>query len=129
MKPPTERIDGHTGGNWTLNAHQLITPDDWIATVTNVPKWESNARLLLLAQSAPHDCDVPGCPGPEVARKLEDAEEMARVLLLLMEHAFHALNSYEDAGTDAYGIGHGDCKRLEDACAAAAAILALWEGR
>lgn len=37
---------------------------------------EEDATLLALAPTAPHDCDVPGCPGAENKRKLAGAANL-----------------------------------------------------
>lgn len=36
------------------------------------------AKLFALSDTAPHDCDVPGCPGPVNKRKLEALEELVK---------------------------------------------------
>lgn len=41
----------------------------------------ANARLVALAPTAPHECDVPGCPGAETKRKLEAAAAVVKALM------------------------------------------------
>jgi hypothetical protein len=36
---------------------------------------------------APHDCDVPDCPGPEVKRKVEAYEGLVEALRRILYHA------------------------------------------
>ncbi len=40
------------------------------------PATEADAALICLALQAPHDCSVPGCPGPENKRRLEAFEDL-----------------------------------------------------
>jgi hypothetical protein len=48
---------------------------------------EGNARLLAIANTAPHECDVDDCPG--------------RLLLKLLTAAAHALRSYQFGNSSA----------------------------
>lgn len=50
------------GSTWQVTAGH----HDLMSTTNN----EENALLIALAPTAPHDCDVPGCPGVENKRKL-----------------------------------------------------------
>src|SRR3990167_11147512 len=42
-------------------------------------EWASNADLIILAPTAPHDCD-PDCPGAVNKKRLEMFEEMVEVV-------------------------------------------------
>ena len=62
-----------------------------------------------LARTAPHSCDVPGCPGPENKRKLEAFEDLLAALQMLAQTP-HIL----------YYLKTNDPMALEQACAAIA---------
>lgn len=51
----------------------------------------ANAVLITLARQAPHDCDRPGCPGPENKRKLEAFDELVPALKDLIDATALAL--------------------------------------
>jgi len=51
-------------GRW--NDH---SPDD-------VLRWQANAALIAAAPTAPHECDIPGCPGVENKRKLDAFDDL-----------------------------------------------------
>jgi hypothetical protein len=85
----SERVDGHTGGDeWTVGADRVAgvwiegSLGEQIALVPFPDRAVSkaNARLLALSRYAPHDCDVPDCPGPEVKRKVEAYEGLVEAL-------------------------------------------------
>jgi len=46
---------------------------------------EDNAILLHRALTAPHDCDIPGCPGRENKRKLELFDDLLDACKLLVD--------------------------------------------
>ena len=45
------------------------------------PQARADHNLIALAPTAPHDCDIPGCPGAETKRRLEAAEALLAALL------------------------------------------------
>ena len=55
-----------------------------------------NGFLIALAPTAPHDCSVPGCPGPENKRRLEAFEELV-VALRAVADAFSQPKADEEA--------------------------------
>ena len=86
----------HTPGPWTLkrtNRGMMVYGNvdggpvaEVIGTMDggNISD-HGNAGLIFLAPTAPHDCDVPGCPGPENKRKLEAFEELLEAARATME--------------------------------------------
>ena len=49
--------------------------------------------LEEVARTAPHDCDVPGCPGPVNKRKLETFDELLAALQWVLNHYTEYLRS------------------------------------
>ena len=45
---------------------------------------KGNAALIVLAPTAPHDCDDPHCPGNINRRKLEAFDEIRQALVVLV---------------------------------------------
>lgn len=63
------------------NLHHKICPpnvENWI--VDDGPWFASRSLIAKLVRTAPHACDVPGCPGPENKRKLEAFEGLLVLL-------------------------------------------------
>lgn len=54
----------------------------------------SNAELLSLATSAPHECSVPDCPGNLNRRKLEMWQEAVNLCDDLMDQGWTRINSH-----------------------------------
>ena len=80
----------------------------------------ADAKLVERTHEVPHECDLPGCPGPENKRKLEAFEELlARVQGWMqrghMKGCYHAdFTDFPDARFCQAG-----CKRLRAAIAKA----------
>jgi hypothetical protein len=134
------RIDGHTGGEWGVggcadgswliqsNADSYQPPWPWayqhgtVAAIAPRDNSEVNARLLALAKSAPHLCDVPGCPGPENAWKLELFDELVREHeedLVSLAHIRKGLVKQPKHANQSYGL-----QQLDDMVRAKRAVLA-----
>ena len=72
---------------------------------------QANARLIALAPTAPHDCDIPGCPGAENKRRLDMHERMLRTL----RHASEFLDCVTDCSMTnrcAACLVYEDCKAI-----------------
>ncbi len=93
--------DGHTARPWRFQAEAededegrdmggLYGPDDAVVChfgdaqqyypTAGVPPSDADANLIALAPTAPHECSVPGCPGPENKRKLEAFDSVLAAL-------------------------------------------------
>lgn len=75
---------------------------------------EANARLIAAAPTAPHECDVPDCPGNINRRKLEafpDLLEAARGILLVAQPLGNAKYQFEKSYRGMFRV-HGS--RLEN---------------
>lgn len=82
----------HTGGEWEyivttgtvwagtpgFRDHVIVSKCDRSALVT-AETAQANGFLIALAPTAPHDCDLPSCPGAANKRKLEAAEKLYAV--------------------------------------------------
>jgi len=82
-------MNGHTAGPWEVTRDSMslrlqaiqsstrkpICRVDWQVVGDKDPEAGLNARLLALAPTAPHDCDIPGCPGAENKRRLAQMTE------------------------------------------------------
>ena len=92
----------HTPHPWSLGVHGLIMNDTFDHVVARVLNDCVDEELILLAPTAPHDCDIPGCPGRENKRKLEAAEDLCveakqAVSVLRAEYMNNAANDLESA--------------------------------
>ncbi len=72
--PANDGTAGHSKGNWRISGEMTIDGYDNICSIargTLQSVSSANQRLITLAQSAPHDCGDPECPGVVNKRKLE----------------------------------------------------------
>lgn len=71
------KIDRHNAEYWSIPDYgdhgQFVYPYDYHHLVAQGP-------LSALAKTAPHACDVPGCPGPVNLRRLAAFDELLAAL-------------------------------------------------
>ena len=100
----------HTPGPWTIDRQRIGPPGEPVAllcdvndsmtgTVIDWPRGndsatamsiddaenEANARLIAAAPEAPHDCEVPDCPGQRNKRLLEATEGLLEACRLALK--------------------------------------------
>ena len=66
----------HTPYPWSLGVHGLVMNDTFDHVVANVLGDCVDEDIILLAPTAPHDCDVEDCPGRKNKRKLEAGKKL-----------------------------------------------------
>ncbi len=80
---------GHSKGNWYSHNRFVRVDEDLdgnptavtIAEAnTSLEEYLANSKVLALAQSAPHDCGDPECPGFQNKRKLELYDKFQRAI-------------------------------------------------
>jgi len=80
---PSDGTTGHSKGNWRISGEMTIDGYDNICSIargTLQSVSSANQRLITLAQSAPHDCGDPECPGLINKRKLELYDKFQRAI-------------------------------------------------
>ena len=104
----------HTAGSWTIGpngvngrVHHIgpIYGYDWgsLEIHNTSERGMGDAKLVSLAPTAPHDCEVQDCPGPVNKAKLDAAEgllEAAKDLLSVITDSYtvrKAITAYEEA--------------------------------
>ena len=102
----------HTPGPWLVPLHPTPYDTEYIfgyveqgiASAWNIRTMtgRENASLIALAPTAPHDCDILGCPGAENKRKLETFGELLKVAKALLGHADLAHNGCQRRGDCSY---------------------------
>jgi hypothetical protein len=77
----------HSKAPWTKYTSEsacYVLADDESTVATAVGQHEANenanAYLIALAPTAPHDCEIPDCPGAKTKRLLEAAEGLREAL-------------------------------------------------
>ena len=105
-------MNGHTGGDWRVGSngddcakdHAVCADNRVLAKVYGTgygargsgwaPESAADARLMALAPTAPHDCDVPDCPGPRNKRLIEAAGAMLEALRDLVRNVDEDMDGY-----------------------------------
>ena len=74
---PTGGTTGHSTGKWESTGEEIIDETLVVAIIMDrEAKREATGNLLALAQSAPHDCGDPTCPGVINKHKLEHVKHL-----------------------------------------------------
>ncbi len=96
----------HTPGPWAIKAaiqspdkdYAIMKDHSIIADVfehigpnyeRHIADAEANAHLIAAAPTAPHDCDVPGCPGAENRHRLDAFDGMRTALEVILNNYWH----------------------------------------
>lgn len=74
---PTDGTAGHSTGKWESTGEEIIDDTLVVAIIMDrESKREATGNLLALAQTAPHDCGDPTCPGVINKHKLEHVKHL-----------------------------------------------------
>lgn len=80
---PTDGTAGHSTGKWESTGEEIIDDTLVVAIIMDrESKREATGNLLALAQTAPHDCGDPTCPGVINKHKLEHVRHLERQIEL-----------------------------------------------